>query len=110
MRKLILMAMIVIILVSLNWFREVFAQDLQNLSDLEKQALKEKYQQQILNSGQAESYKTPPLFDSTAAPSAPALPDTDADRTRPPAVSSVTPGGNSAMSSFSDLEPFGRDL
>ncbi len=110
MRKLILMAIIVIILVSLNWFREVFAQDLQNLSDLEKQALKEKYQEQILNTNQVESYRTAPIFDSSAVTSTPATPDTDVDQARQPAVSTIAPRTSSDMTRFSDLEPFGRDL
>ncbi len=66
MRKIILFAALVIILVSLNWFRELVAQDLSNVSDKQKAELFKHYKAR--KSGVSDNpriYKTPEIYENS---------------------------------------------
>ncbi len=66
MRKIILFAAFVIILVSLNWFRELVAQDLSNVSDKQKAELFKHYKAR--KSGVPDNpqiYKTPEIYENS---------------------------------------------
>ncbi|MCH7689616.1 MAG: SLBB domain-containing protein [candidate division Zixibacteria bacterium] len=67
MRKIIFFVTLVIVLVSLNWFRELTAQDLSNISDEQKAKLLKIYKAR--NSGVPDKprvYKTPEIYEDSA--------------------------------------------
>ena len=66
MRKIIFFVTLVIILVSLNWFRELVAQDLSNVSDEQKAEIFKLYQAR--KSGVADKpqiYRTPEIYEDS---------------------------------------------
>jgi len=66
MRKLILLIILVIILVSINWFRVLVAQDLSSLSPAEITRLKAQYGQTSAPApDRPEYYQSPDVFNDT---------------------------------------------
>ncbi|MDZ4724201.1 MAG: SLBB domain-containing protein [candidate division Zixibacteria bacterium] len=66
MKRIFLLLLLVIVLVSLNWFKELFAQDLSSLSAAEKEAYVKKYQSSLSQAKpENNSYKTASIYDST---------------------------------------------
>ncbi len=63
LKRILFFILFVIIIVSLNWFKVVLAQDLSKLSDEEKEQLIKQYQLQADNDSLDNSYKTPPIYD-----------------------------------------------
>lgn len=105
MRKLLFLIIIVIILVSLNWFRELMAQDLSILSDHEKASLLQKYQGRLADSARdSDHYHTPKIFDSSHAVGVPVRPD------KPAQSADSVPATTDKMTPFEALKPFGQEL
>lgn len=106
MRKLIVLLILVIILVSLNWFNKLLAQDLSQLSADQKAELLEKYRTSMQTRSAAESsdsYQTPPLYDSQVVAR---LPE---PATTQPATAVSTETGM-LLPEFETLQPFGLQL
>jgi len=61
-RKILIIAILVIVLVSINWFQSLVAQDLSQLSDEEKQALIDKYRKSAPKQDPNKSYKSADLY------------------------------------------------
>lgn len=106
--KLLFVFLVVIVLVSLNWFKEVFAADLNQLSENQKQLL-EKYKQERATSNTDEyEYTTPDLFNNPQN-------DSQTEPGNVTANSSMTGGGLTSapkenLISFDQLKPFGEEL
>ncbi|MBD3256930.1 hypothetical protein GF377_00760 [candidate division GN15 bacterium] len=105
--------LLVIILVCLNWFNELAAQNLSSLSEKQKAELIRKYGNQIPKPSGGESYQTPPIFDTTINPVLPdslieseALARRHDDSTR---LARDSVAGD-RMQEFEDLRPFGTEL
>ncbi len=119
-KKLVFIIILVIILVSLNWFRTLRAQDLSSLSQDEKELLLKKYKDKIPKSTSGDVYQSPQIFDdSDAAGMGRKLPDsltrytkagaTDI-RSQLPERSNDQTAASDKMQSFDELEPFGMSL
>ncbi len=105
MRKLLFLIIIVIILVSLNWFRELMAQDLSTLSDHQKASLLQKYQGRLADTSRdSDHYRTPKIFDTSDAVGTPVRPEKQAK-----SPDSVTVPKD-RMTPFEELKPFGQEL
>ncbi len=102
MSKRLILILIVIVLISLNWFRLVAAQDLESLSGMseaEKKELLSKYAGGVVPSARTGDFQTPAIYDSSVNVAVPV------DETRRPTASERTgPLG------FEDLAPFGTEL
>ncbi|HKK20827.1 MAG TPA: SLBB domain-containing protein [candidate division Zixibacteria bacterium] len=118
-KKLLFIIVLVIILVSLNWFRSVLAQDLSSLSPEEKQLLLKKYKDKIPKTEPSDVYQSPQIFDKNDSGSESKLPDslTGAQKNAAARDQSTTPDKladqkNNAgeMPSFDELKPFGMEL
>ncbi len=108
-KRFLLIFIPVIILVSLNWFNELYAGDMNNLTSEEKAALLKKLTS--ADDAQAEQYywETPELFDGTNAKS------TNTDTSDFAAAKRATEYAGeetkpARMPDFSDLLPFGAEL
>lgn len=110
-----LLAALIIILVSLNWFNELRAQDLSSLSAQEKAKLVEKYRSQKTNNPtgvQTNTYTSPEIYDSTQTSIVIPAPDRAAGslaghRSATKQEESLTKDG---LVKFENLKPFGLDL
>ena len=118
-KKLVFIIILVIILVSLNWFRTARAQDLGSLSAEEKELLLKKYKNQIPSSTQTGVYQTPQIFDTTAAGTTGGPDDSlrqlmmaDGMTARPnsPSTQADQVSNPEQMLEFDQLEPFGMNL
>jgi len=109
MRKLILLIILVIILVSINWFRVLVAQDLSSLSPAEITRLKAQYGQTSAPApDRPEYYQSPDVFNDTL-PNVVSVPlelrsDSVADEARTGFESA------DSLKSFDALRPFGMEL
>ncbi len=61
-RKILIGAILIIVLISLNWFRELKAQDLSSLSDRDKSLLLEKYKDNSPERSKSNLYSSPEIF------------------------------------------------
>lgn len=125
MKKLLLLIILVIILVSLNWFTKAHAQDLGQMSDDEKAVLLQKYQSMAKNrSTSTQTYESPIIYDSSSVirlpesratkpatqPKTP-LPTTDASGKPLSGKETTKPAApNENLPEFDDLKPFGLEL
>ncbi len=118
-KKLLFVIVLVIILVSLNWFRTVLAQDLSSLSPEEKQLLLKKYKDKIPKTEPSDVYQSPQIFDKSDAGTESKLPDSLAGLQKDAATygQSTTPDkladqkdSAEEMPSFDELKPFGMEL
>lgn len=122
MRKLLLLIILVIILVSLNWFTKAHAEELGQLSDDDKTALLQKYQSMAKGrTSSTPTYKTSSLYDSSTVTRTPENRPTKPtgklttvdpnDLTQRQLEESTLPSDNSQnLQSFDDLQPFGQEL
>ncbi len=110
MRKLILFVILVIILVSVAWFRGVKAQDLSSLSPAEIAQLKAKYEQQQAapKATGTNSYTSPPIFESDSTQSK-SYPNPSSGTTLPDSAQTGFESGD-RMPAFEELHPFGMEL
>jgi hypothetical protein len=112
MRKILLFALVVIVLVSLNWFRELKAQSLADLSEADKTLLKKQLEHKMPAKRQVDVYETPPIFDSTDATlipdDSPRANAEDRDLHKPVVTSHIRRAEE--MPAFESLAPFGHDL
>ncbi len=96
MRKVLILLTLVIVLVSLNWFRELLAQDLSALSEADKKALLEKLNTSLPAQTTSDNYQTAPIFES------------DVGVGRPEGEPGVET--SNSLPAFGDLRPFGVEL
>ncbi len=108
MNKKLFYLCLVIVLVCLNWFEHLAAQDISTLSDADKAALLQKYSPKSANPTKTEGYQSPVIFD-TDTTDLYRLPDTidvhDVDST----FDTVQPVVQ-ALPPFEELRPFGTEL
>ncbi len=109
MRKFILFLILVIILVSITWFRAVLAQDLSSLSPEEIARLKARYEQQAAGTPQQQPnvYRSPQIFDDTLPTKS--YPNPSSGSTLPDSAQTGFESGD-RMPAFEDLRPFGMEL
>ena len=115
MKRILFFLILVIILVSLNWFNRVNADELNNLPDAEKARLLKQWESGSANSDQFvpaddDHYRSPKIFDETENSSRPNF---------HPSLSAATDQNNYATANakipssqipFEQLKPFGHDL
>ena len=113
MNKRHLVITLVIVLVCLNWFRNVLAQDLDQLSDADRIELLDKIVEQKAKVKGTSSYRTPPIFDSESD-EAEAGRDLFGAETDSLAEEAVEPEDTVSLlpelTAFEDLRPFGLDM
>jgi polysaccharide export outer membrane protein len=103
-RRLIFFAILVIILVCLNWFREAAAQMATSLTDEQKAELLSKYAPtQATKSSNSTNYQTPPIYDDSGSVAlVPEEPTADSTTSSKAPVIGLIP--------FDSLAPFGTEL
>ena len=109
MRKLLVILTLVIVLVSLNWFRDLFAQDLGSLSDAEKAALLRNISKAAPAKRDAGYYETPSIYDSTVTIRRPAE-DSVVAGLGAPGERDASIRRRGRLPEFEELRPFGADL
>ncbi|MEW6049673.1 MAG: SLBB domain-containing protein [Candidatus Zixiibacteriota bacterium] len=100
MRTLLFIIVLVIVLVSLNWFLEAHAQELSELQGIDKTALARHMQLSGKANPQSGNYQSPVIYDSTPPAAGPTEPS--------PAVPVSVQNGK--MLEFDELKPFGLEL
>ena len=112
MRKILLFALVVIVLVSLNWFRELKAQSLADLSDADKTILKKQLERKLPSNSSSNIYETPVIFDSTdvASPPEDSARSLEGERDMHQPIVTDRAATGDDMPSFESLAPFGHDL
>ncbi|MDF1543922.1 MAG: SLBB domain-containing protein [bacterium] len=99
-RKISIITILVIVLVSLNWFRELMAADLSTISPAERARIQEQWDQaKELEADQESRYQTPDIFGSNEKPG-----------TQLASSQNTPESGSSAGSRTAVLLPFGREL
>lgn len=116
MKRLLFIIAIVIVLVSLNWFHEVYAGELDNLTPEQKEALLKKLRTQPNPEANQYYWETPEIFES-AKESESRSGDAGAFKAeKRPLQSAHDSSGRGAESdpyslpTFAELEPFGSEL
>ncbi|HWR83460.1 MAG TPA: SLBB domain-containing protein [Candidatus Deferrimicrobium sp.] len=117
--RIIILLLLVIVLVSLNWFKVLLAQDLTSiLSDKELQLLKERqvHEEGRGQTSESEYYQSPRVFDQQP-PKDPADSGSNAPRNLSSTASDpagaevpVADGALRRLPEFDELRPFGSDL
>ncbi len=104
MKKFLFFALLVIVLVSLNWFKNLWAQDLSNMSEDQKKELIKLYKSKNpAPSETSEVYTTPEIFEKSV--------DMPAALSQHQQASlAQTAAGGKKLTDFSELKPFGFDL
>jgi len=106
-RKLILL-FLVIILVCLNWFKHLVAQDISTLSDIDKAALLKRFSTEPIPASKTDNYKSAVVFDRDTS-SLIRVPDSLPARV-PDSENDNLPAKAPALIPFEDLTPFGTEL
>ncbi len=106
--KTLILLLIVIVLVSLSWFKLVAAQDLSSLSDEEKLRLLKEHQKELTQGIESNYYQSPEVLDEVFNQKA-------AKRSSPASASpenspQVKPSSTSRMPDYDELRPFGTEL
>ncbi|PWB70565.1 hypothetical protein C3F09_08945 [candidate division GN15 bacterium] len=111
MRKLFLLIVLIIILVSLSWFHRTNAQDLTQLSDRQKAEMFRTFSATKAGASGTQTYRTPDIYDSTGRPLSTLVPN-DGRSGDIVAVDTSTSNTMIAaeMPEFEQLRPFGQDL
>jgi protein involved in polysaccharide export with SLBB domain len=109
MRKLLLLILLVIVLVSLNWFRQVLAQDFRHLSDADKEALEREYQDRLPSGTEPIVYRSPSLYGSQDSLVLP-VHISSAVHGKPDSGVSKADVARVKLQGFDELRPFGKDL
>jgi polysaccharide export outer membrane protein len=119
MKRVLFWLLLVIVLVSLNWFRTARAQETGALSAEQKQRLQETYRKKTAVGNDARYYQTPAIYDSVGEHTAPrgvvgaASTDTvSTDTLALDALEVAVPptSGAEGPIPFEKLRPFGMDL
>jgi len=115
-RKILIIAILVIVLVSINWFQSLVAQDLSQLSDEEKQALIDKYRKSAPKQDPNKSYKSADLYGDKEDPLAAHRMQRSASDVEPQPDQMLEeqkesfPDLEPGPTCFSELTPFGREF
>lgn len=111
MRRLSFLFLLVIILVSLTWFRELLAQDLLSLSPEDKQQLMEQYRQRQPKATHGDVYHSPEIYNAdTTGQTGMSRPPADTAATSGAIITTSTPHDTTGLTPFSRLQPFGTEL
>ncbi len=124
MKRLLLLIILVIILVSLNWFTKAHAQDLGQMSADEKAALLQKYQSMAKNRpATTPTYESPNYYDNSTVIRLPESPANNSGNYSPansstrvsqaegrPTKPSGEKSGTEKLQDFETLRPFGLEL
>jgi len=108
MSKKLIFICLVIVLVCLNWFDHLAAQDLSSLSEAEKAALLERYSPKSVSPPKTESYQSPVVFE-TDTPDLFRFPDSLNNMDSDSAADFTQPVLREQVS-FDQLRPFGTEL
>ena len=113
-KKIITIVILIIILVSLNWFQKIYAADLTNLTDEQKQELLKKYQSSQTEKGD-DYYQSADFFKQDATDEASHLTDNSnkisaLDKHKQTESKQIIPDPENKQVSFDDLQPFGMEL
>ena len=108
MSKKLVFICLVIILVCLNWFEHLAAQDMSNLSEAEKSALVEKFSSRPAPPPKSDSYRTPVIFETDTS-NLFRGPDSLREFEYDSLADSVVPMETEQVS-FEQLRPFGIEL
>lgn len=109
MAKRLFWILLIIVLVCLNWFVRLTAQDLTTLSDAEKAALMSKLGSRAPSADAPQSYRTAPIFDS-AVDSLNLMPSPERTKTDKDNASNQARPKTDSLVTFEALEPFGIEL
>lgn len=115
MRKVFFFSLLVIVLVSLSWFKDLLAQDLSKVSDEQKKELLNLYNsKKIAKSSNSEVYTTPEIYNDSA------VKKSDSDFSQLDSNNPLSAHRNQAwaktgtmekkLADFEELKPFGFDL
>ncbi len=107
LKKFLILLTVVIVLVSLNWFEILVAQDLGSLTAEEKAALLVQYSKQAAQTGNDRYYESPKIY--TDNPTAPAPASNSAAATGTLEGRAKLKRGT-ALKEFNQLLPFGMEL
>ena len=118
MRKIIFFVTLVIILVSLNWFRELAAQGMSNVSDQRRAELLKRYKSnKTATTDIPHVYQTPPIYESSADSQTglEELQATNSTGLNPLAehrqtTETLSPFGQKKLIGFDELKSFGMGL
>jgi len=115
MRKVFFFVLLVIVLVSLNWFKDLLAQDLSNMSDDQKEQLLKLYKSKKSSPSESgDVYTTPDIFEDSLDAKATNVQknlnakDILSSHREAPLVQ--TPLAGKQLADFAELKPFGFDL
>ncbi|MCD6250647.1 MAG: SLBB domain-containing protein [candidate division Zixibacteria bacterium] len=106
-KKLVFICL-VIVLVCLNWFDHLVAQDLSSLSAVDKAALLEKYQSKSVNISKTENYQSPVVFETDTTDLF-RFPDSLYNMD-PDSATDIAKPALKEQVSFDKLRPFGTEL
>lgn len=122
MKKLLLVLMVVIVLISINWFRVLSAQDLSSLSESQKKELLRKYQSSSpakVTESLPKAYQTPDIYGEDQGNTrsegqndakSQNTPDSSGSRILS-SITQLNPDPNAdSLPKFSQLRPFGYEL
>ena len=108
MSKKLIFICLVIVLVCLNWFEHLAAQDMSSLSEADKAALMERFSPKSVGIPKVESYRSPAIF-SADTTDLTRLPDSF-DNQDSDSLSDVVEPARPVQVSFEQLRPFGTEL
>ncbi len=110
MKRLLLWLSLVIVLVCLNWFKNLAAQDLSGISDADKAALLSRLSQRPPANEGSDRYKSAPIYDDNSD-SLYRLPNSgDSAVCDAKHVTAADENTGYKLVSFEDLAPFGTEL
>jgi len=115
MKKFLFFALLVIVLVSLNWFKNLWAQDLSKMSEDQKKELIQLYKsKKPANLESSEVYTTPEIYEdsikSGVDSSTKKTEEKNALNKHRQAPSTQSAAGMKKLTDFNELKPFGFDL
>jgi len=110
-KKLIFILMVVIVLISINWFKELAAQDLSTLSDSQTRELLRRYQNSSdieVSDAMQSTYRTSDIYGGTQVETLSSA--NDANRKALSETPSESRSNSSRVEDFEQLQPFGYEL
>ncbi|MFQ6008331.1 MAG: SLBB domain-containing protein, partial [Candidatus Zixiibacteriota bacterium] len=111
--RFFILLLLIIVLVSLNWFKVVVAQDLDNLTVQEKLQMLLEQQKKSAQKAEHESYRSPAIFDESEKlrPISGPVPQNPTNTgTETGNEDLARPLGGNRMPEFEQLQPFGMEM
>ncbi len=106
LKKILFLLILVIVLVSLNWFQVVLAQSLDDLTDDEKLQLLQKRSRPAGGAAETQYYQSPDFFDADTSLNVADSSWKKGGKPKPAETNST----KSTITPFEELRPFGMDL